>query len=388
MTKGLFNIEHFSLYTENPLSLSERTEYAVQVQDTSSKKTQSSLQVGRPQIKGITDTAVRRASIDDLFKAAEAREKQITQTKTVSKPVLLVDTLQFQGSTTREYSDFIPSYKKNQEYNGTNLNYNFLANIPDKSYHLNYERFIGKTDTAVKAYVSVPAINNEPIITGFEGKQKLTQPTGWLVVLSIFALVLFSRGKVLYNKYLYQIIEAIYNYQISIRLLKDKNVLFRSLSYSLQVLFSLNVGLLIFYFLDYNSYRQISEHTIISILVYSFSIFFIFQIKAMVCMFLGYSFNVQDDFTELLHNVSIYNKAIGLFLLPIVITFPFLQDKLKPVVLYAGIIITGLLLIMFLYRGLQIISRKRVSYFFLILYLCGVEILPLALIIKASNTII
>ncbi|NJK94969.1 MAG: DUF4271 domain-containing protein [Bacteroidales bacterium] len=182
-------------------------------------------------------------------------------------------------------------------------------------------------------------------------------------------LSIFAWGKAFYYKYLLQILSSVYNYQISIQLFRDKNVLFRNLSIILQILFSINIGLLIFFLLEnYNLDQVFTSSSLLNITLYSVGVFLFFKLKSYLYKLLGHLFKVQEDFFEIQHHMNGFAQTLGLVLLPFVIAMPFLEEPLRSIFLYSLFAALGILLMLFFFRGIQIVKRKQVSIFFLILY--------------------
>jgi hypothetical protein len=220
------------------------------------------------------------------------------------------------------------------------------------------------------------------------GKERIESNLDWFTITIVFSLFVFSLIKVTYQKFIVQIVTSIIDYQVAMRLYRERNVLFRNVSFGLHFVFYANIGLFINYLVDYYNLTPLFQNNFVNILFYCTTVLFIYNIKSLTSKILGYIFLVQDNFSQYIHNVNLYNKNIGLFLFPIIIIYPFTLDKFKPFVIYAGLL---LLLIMFLlrsYRSAQIIMRKGISLFYLILYLCAVEILPVLLLVKYVSTLI
>jgi hypothetical protein len=84
---------------------------------------------------------------------------------------------------------------------------------------------------------------------------------------------------------------------------------------------------------------------------------------------------------ESVFNIRLYYKALGLLLLPVV-TIHGLSVESNFITIW---VMAGLILIMYvlaLIRSIYVGIRKDVSIFYLILYLCTLEILPLLLVFK------
>lgn len=391
MIKGIYIENSFSDNTHLPFFYSDH--YLSFTQDTikNNSVTQGSVfQISKPKNMALDTT------VDRLFTATEARVKSIAKPKVFkTMEATTADSTEFAGSTSRIYYDIVPSFQKLPVYNGYGLNENFLANIQEKTIDIHYKTQVNPTDTSARdtAKVNITAtgtsiVPQPEIPSGFEGKERNLNGNGWYILMLLIAVSVFAWGKALYQKYLYQIIASAYNYHTSIQLFRDKNVLFRNLSIILQVLFPLNVGLLLYFLIDYYHWQPPTSSAILNIFLLSFGVFLFFRIKTLIYKGLGHLFKVQDDFYEVQHHMNIFIKTLGVILLPFVVSMPFLSESLKMVFLFVLFGFLGVIMLLFFFRGIQIVNRKQVSFFFLILYLCAVEILPVALIVKASYTII
>ena len=93
----------------------------------------------------------------------------------------------------------------------------------------------------------------------------------------------------------------------------------------------------------------------------------------------GYLFLNYNLFSEYIHNSFVVNKGTGIILFPVVITAHYFPVPLVSIVLLAGLFILVISVILKSIRAYQIIKRKDVVLFYLILYLCTLEFLPLLL---------
>lgn len=267
---------------------------------------------------------------------------------------------------------------------------NFLMNIPAKTYIQPQQAFTDTTRYSKPDFVAIHSTIKQtlPANNNFQGSVKAETGMNWLVITLLVSLFTFSWLKLVYEKFIVQIVGAMVNYQVSLRLFRERNVLFKNISLGLNFTFALNCGLFIFYVVDLFRMEQVLPYKFLSMLVYTLGIALIYSIKSGVCKFLGYVFLVKDEFDEYIHNVRVYNKNIGLFLFPVIIVYPFIIGPAKPYVIYAGFLIIGTLILLRIHRGFQIIMKKGVSIFYLILYLCAIEILPVLLLIKLAASLI
>ena len=357
----------------------------------------------------IIKTNVQRAENEPQLKQnviAPAKINAIHKADSVSKKINVTHTINYQNIKTETPLGFnikdtssIRVFKndgyelKAEGKNFETSSNNFLLAIPQKNISQHYNELVIGYINATKTEknetfttVQKPVVQKE---FGFDGNLKAEASLNWLPGILLLSLFTFSWVKLAYQKYVVQVVTSIVNYQVSLRLLREKNVLFRNMAIGLNFVFAVNLGLLIFYYLLLNNLNQVNSSNFLSVIIYSSGIIFVYNIKTFLCKILGNIFLVKEQFAEYVHNIHLYNKNLGLFLFPIVIVFPYITDiHVKTFVLYLGFIIFIGVFLMLIYRGIQIIMRNGVSTFYLILYLCAIEILPILLLIKYSYTLI
>jgi hypothetical protein len=330
-------------------------------------------------------------NLDSIFLRSEQREKAITKQNKVIGPKLEISVNPEDTSSVKIYHPYF-AYQHSKTITDIRFQENFLITIPYKS----LSEFTDTTILPIKdsivhrkdvanLNITTPLKKNS---TGIDGSLKSESSFNWVAGLLLLSLFVFSWMKILYQKYILQEITALINYQASLRLLREKNVLFKNMSVGLTIVFAINLGLFLYYVLSFFHISQVVTSDFISVLIYCASIAAFYSIKSLLCRLIGYLFLSQPEFSEYVHNITVFNKNTGLLLFPFVVTIPYINDSIKPIILYSGIILFLGIYILRIIRGFQIIIHKGVSSFYLILYLCAVEILPVLLIVKYSSTLI
>ncbi len=204
----------------------------------------------------------------------------------------------------------------------------------------------------------------------------------WMVGILLFTIVLMAIVRFSFSKYLHKVLDSILNYQTASNLLSEKNMRNLRGSIFLNFLFFVNLALFLVQYAVYIlSLNQESNNFIF--FLYSFLILIIvYSGKAILIRLIGYIFGAKKESKEYLHTVFIYNKNLGIFLLPIIISVPFIALYATSILLNIGLSITLIFYIFRLFRGFKILFRQHVSIFYMILYLCALEILPLLMIYK------
>lgn len=128
----------------------------------------------------------------------------------------------------------------------------------------------------------------------------------------------------------------------------------------------------------------ISENHFISIqTLYYFIALLLFHIAWIAFIYLfGWAFNKKQTMQEVVIHLWSYHISIGLLLSPFLITSFYISHFAITTLLNIVIIAFILLTIVKFFRWIEIFYAHKVSIFYMILYLCGLEIVPLLFLYK------
>ena len=163
---------------------------------------------------------------------------------------------------------------------------------------------------------------------------------------------------------------------------REKNTLMEKASLLVNLLFLSNISIFViqlaqFFNIEFGKIK----YYYVYLMVFS-GLFILYIFRGLTSWFVGFVFLKEKIFKEYFHNVNIYTKNTGLFLFPIVITLQFLSYEYLAFIIYIGLAGVGVLYILLIQRSFQLINRKNVSVFYMILYLCAFEFAPLLIIYK------
>jgi hypothetical protein len=97
---------------------------------------------------------------------------------------------------------------------------------------------------------------------------------------------------------------------------------------------------------------------------------------------------VQNVMAEYIHSTFVINKGLAITLFPIIILQHYLPPGWGHYILFVGGFIVATAFIVKALRAYQIIIRRDLLLFYLILYLCTLEILPFLLGYKVVKALI
>ena len=214
----------------------------------------------------------------------------------------------------------------------------------------------------------------------FPGKKVSRNNPDWLVGVVVIAFFLFATVRLIFQKYLSQLLQATINYSIFLRLFRERYFNLLHASFRLDLIFALIISLFGFQFLNafkINFGIANSFHVYLICMATAIGYFFI---KKVVYFLIGALTENKQEVQEYLFSITVYNRVLGLFLLPVTAIIAFVPLYQIEPVLFVGLGVVIIFYLLSLIRGGQIFMKKHFSIFYLILYLCTLEFLPLLLI--------
>lgn len=231
--------------------------------------------------------------------------------------------------------------------------------------------------------VSSLAGNLMPVEGGIEMMQKVQviQPT-WFFAYLFVLLGFFAWIRMYYGNILMQTIQASANFQVATRMFKDNSILQKQLDNILYSFYFLSVAFL-FYLAQTRLHR----------LPYGLSAgkLYLFNLVLLVGVFLtrivlvnlsGFLFNRTLVFREYLYNAFIFNKLLGVAILPLLLFMVYTTGLIQEIFHWLALVLVSLIVAMRIIRGVVFSFKKDILLFYMFLYLCALEIVPLALLYK------
>jgi hypothetical protein len=211
----------------------------------------------------------------------------------------------------------------------------------------------------------------------FEGKERIAPPTDWIFVVFLIVAVLLFLSRLLFPKFNSRINLAFFNEYEGIKLMAEKSVLFPRESYIASIIPLFNLSLLVLQqigwfnpgFILSNPVWNYLKVFVLVLSFYAFRLFFVWLTAwLMGTREIGLRFN-QVWLVQWL-NFGTYS-FIPAFMVP------FLYGQIRIIAL----IVIWLAILFWhgytIFKEIRVLLSYRISLFYLILYLCTLEILPL-----------
>ncbi|MFO7829867.1 MAG: DUF4271 domain-containing protein [Bacteroidales bacterium] len=216
---------------------------------------------------------------------------------------------------------------------------------------------------------------------------ELKDQFNWITLLLIATFMLYGWIRFFNKKYFISLVKSTISYQEAHALYRDKNSLMQRASFITNLLFISNVSLFVVQLINFFNIRvtEFVEYEIY-FLVFA-SLIGLYLFRAITSGFIGFVFLKQRVFAEYFHHINLFTKNTGIFLFPVIVALQYLSYDYLEFLVYIGLIIVVGLYLLHIVRSFQIINRKNVSIFYMILYLCAFEFSPFLIIYKMLLTL-
>ena len=118
-------------------------------------------------------------------------------------------------------------------------------------------------------------------------------------------------------------------------------------------------------------------------------IMLVYIAKYIVLHFFGWITDSKPEVEKYSFLVFLFNKILGLLLLPFVVIIAFADKKISTVFVTISFCMIGIVLLLRYFRAYNLLRNKlKLSWFHFLLYVIGIEILPILLICKATMSFV
>jgi len=203
----------------------------------------------------------------------------------------------------------------------------------------------------------------------------------WVVGVLILVFALFATVRLFFGKYLVQLFQAAVNYGTASRLFRERSVSLTHVAFRLDIIFFLTASLFLFQIFGKEIDFYVKHNLLKYLLLFSGTVLY-FVGKQFLYSLQGKISETVSETQEILYNMNLYNRILGLGLIPVTLILAFSRLPNPQIIIGLGVVMALGCYILLVFRGMKILVRKDFLLFYLILYLCTLEILPLFFIYK------
>ena len=216
---------------------------------------------------------------------------------------------------------------------------------------------------------------------GIVGKERTVPGQDWILGLILILWAIFASVRVEFPEYLGQIFSGLVNHNASSRLFRQRGYKMMYGTVRLDLIFYLIVPLSAFQIARFFKVDLSGVPPIVLYIGLLLVINAYFFLKIFIHRLVGSIAMLKDQTDELIFNIRLYYKVLGFILLPVVTVHAILAET-NFITIWIMAFFIVLLNVATVVRTIYLGYQKDISIFYLILYLCTLEILPLLLIFK------
>lgn len=204
----------------------------------------------------------------------------------------------------------------------------------------------------------------------------------WFFFITLIAVLSVAWVKLIYTKFVLDFISSAINYNAAVKVYSEPGIVRKRVGYYLNILFLISGSLYLFILFNFYGYSPfgLTGHDLLLFSLGILSAFIIYRI--VIAKLISFLFLKEELFSQFIHHYFLYNKLLGLVLLPFLFFIPYTTEILQQIFVYLSIIIIAAVYLLRLIRIIEFILRKVVLYIYLFLYLCALEILPVLIITR------
>ncbi|MGV8829505.1 MAG: DUF4271 domain-containing protein [Breznakibacter sp.] len=210
----------------------------------------------------------------------------------------------------------------------------------------------------------------------------LQQQKDWIFLIILAAFILIGSVRVGAPKFITGLFHAIFSETKWTKITESIKLQNRRASLQLSILYHLTIPLLVYEFVADQQVSILNHKNILLYFILLLAWLTLFGIRTAGYMILGYVFDTKQQTIQFLQASLIFTNLSGLLIFPISLLIPFIDPTYYQILFRLGLSIFIVLYIWHLSKGIKIILDDFLSIFYMFLYLCALEILPLIWLFK------
>jgi len=216
----------------------------------------------------------------------------------------------------------------------------------------------------------------------FNPSPKNIEVSNWQITLLLLAIILVGLSKAFSSNRFKHFLKAIINYTVAQEITREEKVFFHRSNLLLTATHILTTSLFLFQIREFININNFDQNNFL---------FFFLLLGVMVGTYIiKYSFSkvlffILNDISissEYIFTVSLYNNLLGVVFLPTLCLIYFSPFSFPFILFYFAIPIIFLTFVLRVIRLSLIGLSKEISYYYIFLYICTLEILPLVVLYR------
>ncbi len=219
-------------------------------------------------------------------------------------------------------------------------------------------------------------VNKNPI-------EKINLYSGWITVFLLGSVLVVAYLRAAYPKRFIEFFRAVLDIRFAQQLVREEKVLSQRVSVFLTVVFFSSASTFLYFVYGFFHLQIFAGEGLLLFGKIALTILLLFLLRIFIIELSGFVFNAQNEFSFYNFHIFLFNKALGLALIPVLAGLVYVAAFPKEAFIYTGIFLFFISYLARLIRGLIIgMSKQGYNKFYLFFYFCTLEILPVVVLAK------
>ena len=203
----------------------------------------------------------------------------------------------------------------------------------------------------------------------------------WFTILLFIAMALFVSVKYMFGPYTLNLFQSLFSYSTASRMYRERNVSLNQGEIRLEIFSYCIFGLFLYQLSSYFN-LVLPLKGFLNFLITMSAVMAFLMVKKLLYLAVGFVVENSSETGEFLYNFNNHIRVMGILSLPVVAIIAWAPLTSPYPLFVIGLTIMSILYLILISRGARIFLKKQFSIFYLFLYLCTLEILPLLLMYK------
>ncbi len=215
-------------------------------------------------------------------------------------------------------------------------------------------------------------------------QERPTPANGWVLGIYLMVLCLVAWVRIVHYRKLRQLFTAVVAKRFARQTVREERPLSSAPAVVFSFIFVFMAGLFLFQVVLYYQlnfqWQWLNEGGVLLYLACCLAIFAVYLVKVISIRLVQFLFKAEGGVGEYIFTVFITNHMLGLLLIPVTVSITYMTVASDQTLFYIGFSLLAIAYVYRVFQGIITGITHNVSTFYLFLYLCTLEILPLVVI--------
>jgi hypothetical protein len=207
-------------------------------------------------------------------------------------------------------------------------------------------------------------------------KNRIEASDGMIGIVIGFTLF-FLYMRMIFGRYMDMFFGAVFNRLRAHHMQEESGLILGRISFLLNIFFFFTIGLFVQQILDFQGLQLFELSQLKSLLFLTGVVASIYLLKWLFANILGHFLQIQSVTKSYFFHTFIYNKVFALVSFPLLLALPYIDSSWVAVLMPAILVFLAVMYFFRFFRVIVFSIQRKLSLFYLFLYLCALEIIPI-----------